>query len=91
MYSSTLNNKTQWTHPRTGRKKEIPKELPYGWTKTFDEEDRAVYVQKETGTKTYVDPRLAFATDAKEHVHDFRQRFDASSTAYQVSFIKYLI
>ncbi|CAH1646503.1 unnamed protein product [Spodoptera littoralis] len=83
-FINTLNNKTQWTHPRTGRKKEIPKELPYGWTKTFDEEDKVVYVQKETGTKTYVDPRLAFATDAKEHVHDFRQRFDASSTAYQI-------
>ncbi|KAF9423080.1 hypothetical protein HW555_001384 [Spodoptera exigua] len=84
-FINTLTNKTQWTHPRTGRKKEIPKELPYGWTKTFDDENKAVYVQKDTGTKTYVDPRLAFATDAKEHVHDFRQRFDASSTAYQTA------
>ncbi|KAJ8721338.1 hypothetical protein PYW07_002113 [Mythimna separata] len=83
-FINTCTNKTQWTHPRTGRKKEIPKELPFGWTKSVDDEDKPVYIQKETGNKTYVDPRLAFATDAKEHVHDFRQRFDASSTAFQV-------
>ena len=57
----------------------------------MDEEDKPVYVQKDTGQKTYVDPRLAFATDAKEHVHDFRQRFDASSTAFQVSLAAKLI
>lgn len=86
MNFSTCTNKTQWTHPRTGRKKVIPKELPFGWTKTVDEEEKTVYIHKDTGNKTYVDPRLAFATEEKEHVHDFRQRFDGSSTAFQVSF-----
>lgn len=82
--SSTCTNKTQWTHPRTGSKKVIPKELPFGWTKTLDDEGKTLYVQKETGNKTYIDPRLAFAKEEKKHVHDFRQRFDGSSTAFQV-------
>ncbi|KAL4713346.1 hypothetical protein ACJJTC_006814 [Scirpophaga incertulas] len=43
-----------------------------------------MYKQKETGIETEVDPRLAFAREEKKHVHDFRQRFDGSSTAYQV-------
>lgn len=81
---SICASKTQWTHPRTGCKKVIPKELPFGWSKTVDEEGKIIYVQKETGSKTYVDPRLAFSKEDKKHVHDFRQRFDGSSTAYQV-------
>ncbi|KPI92886.1 WW domain-containing oxidoreductase [Papilio xuthus] len=77
-------NKIQWTHPRTGRKKIIPQDLPFGWTKTVDETGKTLYVQHETGNKTYVDPRLAFATEEKKHVNDFRQRFDSSTTAFQV-------
>ncbi|CAH2991111.1 unnamed protein product [Chilo suppressalis] len=83
-YVNSLTNKIQWTHPRTGRKKVIPKELPFGWSKTVDDSGKILYVHNESGSKTDVDPRLAFAKDEKKHVHDFRQRFDASSTAYQV-------
>ncbi|XP_075974265.1 WW domain-containing oxidoreductase [Anticarsia gemmatalis] len=83
-FVNTCTNKTQWTHPRTGSKKVIPKELPFGWSKMLDEEGKTLYVQKDTGNKTYVDPRLAFAKEEKKHVHDFRQRFDGSSTAFQV-------
>lgn len=83
---STFTKKTQWTHPRTGKKKIIPKELPFGWSKTMDEEGKTIYINRETGNKTYVDPRLAFAKEEKSHVHDFRQRFDGSTTAYQVNY-----
>lgn len=83
-FVNTCNNKIQWTHPRTGHKKVIPKDLPFGWTKTVDENGKLLYVQMETGNKTYVDPRLAFAKEEKKHVNDFRQRFDGSSTAFQV-------
>lgn len=83
-FVNTCTKKIQWTHPQTGRKKVIPKELPFGWSKTVDESGKTVYVQRETGNKTYVDPRLAFAKEEKKHVHDFRQRFDGSSTAFQV-------
>ncbi|CAH2267563.1 jg11852 [Pararge aegeria aegeria] len=83
-FVNTLNNKTQWTHPRTGHKKIIPKDFPFGWIKTLDETEKPLYVHLETGNKTYVDPRLAFATAEKKHVYDFRQRFDGSTTAFQV-------
>ncbi|XP_023940101.1 WW domain-containing oxidoreductase [Bicyclus anynana] len=83
-FVNTSNNRTQWTHPRTGQKKVIPKDLPFGWTKTMDANEKPLYVHLETGNKTYVDPRLAFATTEKKHVHDFRQRFDGSTTAFQV-------
>ncbi|XP_026732605.1 WW domain-containing oxidoreductase [Trichoplusia ni] len=83
-YVNTVSKKTQLTHPRTGRKKVIPFELPFGWSKSVDAEGKTIYIQRETGNRTYVDPRLAFAKEAKEHVHDFRQRFDGSSTAFQV-------
>ncbi|CAH2076852.1 unnamed protein product, partial [Iphiclides podalirius] len=83
-FVNSCSKKVQWTHPRTGRKKVIPKELPFGWTKTVDESGKIMYLQQETGNKTYVDPRLAFATEEKRHVNDFRQRFDASTTAFQV-------
>ncbi|CAD0199976.1 unnamed protein product [Chrysodeixis includens] len=82
---STYSEKTQWTHPRTGKKKVVPKELPFGWSKSVDADGRTIYIDKEKGHQTYVDPRLAFARDEKKHVHDFRQRFDGSSTAFQLS------
>lgn len=81
---SSCNKKTQWTHPRTGCKKVIPKDLPFGWSKTVDESGKTLYVNQETGNKTYVDPRLAFSKEEKKHVNDFRQRFDGSTTAFQV-------
>ena len=33
---------------------------------------------------TYTDPRLAFAEEIKDSALDFRQKFDASSTALQI-------
>ncbi|CAG4949163.1 unnamed protein product [Colias eurytheme] len=83
-FVNTCTTKIQWTHPRTGRKKVISKDLPFGWSKTVDENGKTLYVQVETGNKTYVDPRLAFAKEEKKYTNDFRQRFDGSSTAFQV-------
>ncbi|CAK1540685.1 unnamed protein product [Leptosia nina] len=83
-FINTCNRKIQWTHPRTGKKKVIPKDLPFGWSKGVDESGKTVYENKETGNKTYIDPRLAFAKEEKMHTNDFRQRFDSSSTAFQV-------
>ncbi|KAI5639899.1 short chain dehydrogenase domain-containing protein [Phthorimaea operculella] len=83
-FVNTCSKKIQWTHPRTGRKKVIPQEFPFGWSKTTDEEGKTMYVNKNTGSSTYVDPRLAFAKEEKKGIYDFRQRFDSSSTAFQV-------
>ncbi|KAF5279773.1 hypothetical protein FQR65_LT15272 [Abscondita terminalis] len=68
-YANHLTKNTQWTHPRTGKKKIVSGELPS---------------DGNVARTTYTDPRLAFAMEEKEHVNDYRQRFDASSTALQV-------
>lgn len=85
-YANHLTKATQWTHPRTGKKKRVSGELPFGWERCTDKDTgKVLYVDHENKRTTYTDPRLAFAVEEKEHVHDFRQRFDASSTALQVS------
>lgn len=84
IFHSDYTNKIQWVHPVTGKKKIIPKELPFGWTKTTEDDGKVLYSHRETGNVTSIDPRLAFAKEEKKHPNDFRQRFDASSTAYQV-------
>lgn len=38
----------------------------------------------ENKRTTYIDPRLAFAIEEKEHPNDFRQKYDGSSMALQV-------
>ncbi|KAL1124549.1 hypothetical protein AAG570_001175 [Ranatra chinensis] len=75
---------TQWTHPRTGKKKKVTGELPYGWEKITEDNGRIVFIDHLNRTTTYTDPRLAFATEEKDFPTDFRQKYDASSTALQV-------
>lgn len=61
-------------------------ELPYGWVKKIDEATgTTVFWDSENDRTTFTDPRLAFATEEKNHKDDFRQRFDSSSTAFQVA------
>ncbi|KAF4518781.1 hypothetical protein B566_EDAN005401 [Ephemera danica] len=73
-------------------------ELPPGWEerattdgnvyyvqyKQVNAEGKVFYVDHINHRTTYADPRLAFAVEEKDHPGDFRQRFDASSTALQV-------
>ncbi|XP_046672026.1 WW domain-containing oxidoreductase isoform X1 [Homalodisca vitripennis] len=75
---------TQWTHPRTGKKKRVAGELPFGWEKVVEDSGKVLYVDHENHRTTYTDPRLAFAQEEKESPLMFRQRFDGSSTALQV-------
>lgn len=84
-YANHLTKGTQWTHPRTGKKKVVSGELPFGWERCIDKNNgKIIYVDHDNRRTTYTDPRLAFAVEEKEHVNDYRQRFDASSTALQV-------
>ncbi|XP_063215496.1 WW domain-containing oxidoreductase [Bacillus rossius redtenbacheri] len=83
-YVNHATKGTQWTHPRTGKKKIVSGELPFGWEKCVSEDGKIFYVDHTNRRTTYTDPRLAFATEEKEHPHDFRQRFDASTTALQI-------
>lgn len=84
-YANHLTKLTQWTHPRTGKKKLVSGELPYGWERCVDKNTgKVIYVDHDNKRTTYTDPRLAFAVEEKDHANDYRQRFDASSTALQV-------
>ncbi|KAK6622983.1 hypothetical protein RUM43_008835 [Polyplax serrata] len=82
-YVNHITKGTQWAHPRTGKKKKVSGDLPPNWEKVI-ENGLIVYIDHSTNRKTFTDPRLAFATEEKEHQMDFRQRFDGSSTALQV-------
>ena len=59
-------------------------DLPFGWEKCVSEDEKVFYVDHANRRTTYSDPRLAFATEEKEHPQDFRQRFDGSTMALQV-------
>ncbi|XP_014249757.1 WW domain-containing oxidoreductase isoform X2 [Cimex lectularius] len=62
----------------------IMSKLPFGWERIIDENGKVMFADHANKTVTYTDPRLAFAIEEKEYPSDFRQRFDASSTALQV-------
>jgi WW domain-containing oxidoreductase len=48
------------------------------------EDGKVFFVDHANRRTTYSDPRLAFATEEKEHAQDFRLRFDGSTMALQV-------
>ncbi|XP_077513417.1 WW domain-containing oxidoreductase [Amblyomma americanum] len=75
-YADHLGQRTQWTHPRTGRRKRVSPQLPFGWEHGGD----GAFVERASGRRSHTDPRLAFPVEEGAP----RQRFDASSTAEQV-------
>ena len=84
-YANHLTKHTQWTHPRTNVKKVVSGNLPFGWERCIDKSTgKVIYIDHENRRTTYTDPRLAFAVEEKMSINDYRQRFDASSTALQV-------
>ncbi|XP_034945686.1 WW domain-containing oxidoreductase isoform X2 [Chelonus insularis] len=72
-YVNHYTKGTQWTHPRTGRKKIVE-----------GDDGKILFVNHLHRTTTYTDPRLAFATEYREASQPVRQRFDASSSALAV-------
>ncbi|XP_015126762.1 WW domain-containing oxidoreductase isoform X2 [Diachasma alloeum] len=83
-YVNHYTKGTQWTHPRTGRKKIVEGDLPSGWEKCVSDDGKVVFVDHTNRTTTYTDPRLAFATEYREPLQPVRQRFDASTPALAV-------
>ena len=86
-YANHLVKSTQWTHPRTGKRKTVSGSLPFGWEQRHLPDNKILYVNHQEEKTSYVDPRLAFAkeiVDPGDGLKDFRQRFDASSNALQV-------
>ena len=81
-YANHTNSTTQWTHPRTGKRKTVSTNLPFGWERVVLEDGKVVYVDNINQRTSYTDPRLAFARE--ETGSGFRQKHDASSSAGQV-------
>ena len=72
-YAHHGSKTTQWTHPRTGKRKKVAESLPFGWEKVILEDGKTVFVDHENEKTTYTDPRLAFAVEQNEEgKSDFR-------------------
>lgn len=83
-YANHHHTATQWTHPRTGRRKKVSDKLPFGWERKILEDNKVVYVDHHNQRTTFTDPRLAFATETGADKTGFRQRFDGSTSALQI-------
>ncbi|XP_023333454.1 WW domain-containing oxidoreductase, partial [Eurytemora carolleeae] len=83
-YANHDSSSTQWTHPRTGRRKVVSDKLPFGWERQIGEDNKVIYIDHHNQRTTFTDPRLAFAVEKNPEKDKFRQRFDGSSRALQV-------
>ena len=84
-YANHATSSTQWTHPRTGKKKNVTANMPFGWERVITVDNKVVYVDNINKRTTFTDPRLAFAKEiSSQNDNNFRQRHDASSTAQHV-------
>ncbi|KAK7116985.1 hypothetical protein R3I94_022501 [Phoxinus phoxinus] len=80
-YANHEEMKTQWEHPKTGKKKRCAGALPYGWEQETDDKGQIVYVDHINKRRTHFDPRQAFTV---EDVQLKPKRFDGNSSALEV-------
>ncbi|XP_016411150.1 WW domain-containing oxidoreductase-like isoform X1 [Sinocyclocheilus rhinocerous] len=73
--------KTQWEHPKTGKKKRCAGALPYGWEQETDDKGQIFYVDHINKRTTYFDPRQAFTI---EDLQVKPKRYDGNSTALEI-------
>uniref|UniRef100_G3PEZ6 WW domain-containing protein n=1 Tax=Gasterosteus aculeatus TaxID=69293 RepID=G3PEZ6_GASAC len=80
-YASHDEMKTQWEHPKTGKKKRCAGDLPYGWEQETDEKGQMIYVDHINKRTTYFDPRQAFTV---EDVVLKPKRYDGNTAALEI-------
>ncbi|XP_053283031.1 WW domain-containing oxidoreductase isoform X3 [Pleuronectes platessa] len=80
-YASHDEMKTQWEHPKTGKKKRCAGDLPYGWEQETDEKGQIIYVDHINKRTTYFDPRQAFTV---EDVVVKPKRYDGNTSALEI-------
>ncbi|KAF6735065.1 WW domain-containing oxidoreductase [Oryzias melastigma] len=80
-YANHEEMKTQWEHPKTGKKKRCAGDLPYGWEQETDEKGQTVYVDHINKRRTYFDPRQAFTV---EDVVVKPKRYDGNTAALEI-------
>uniref|UniRef100_A0A8C6VTZ7 WW domain-containing oxidoreductase n=1 Tax=Nothobranchius furzeri TaxID=105023 RepID=A0A8C6VTZ7_NOTFU len=80
-YANHEEMKTQWEHPKTGKKKRCAGDLPYGWEQETDEKGQTIYVDHINKRTTYFDPRQAFTV---EDVVVKPKRYDGNTSALEI-------
>ncbi|KAL1247883.1 hypothetical protein QQF64_023259 [Cirrhinus molitorella] len=80
-YANHEEMKTQWEHPKTGKKKRCAGALPYGWEQETDDKGQIFYVDHINKRTTYFDPRQAFTI---EDMQVKPKRYDGNTTALEI-------
>ncbi|XP_054026100.1 WW domain-containing oxidoreductase isoform X2 [Dryobates pubescens] len=83
-YANHLEEKTQWEHPKSGKRKRVAGDLPYGWEQETDENGQVYFVDHINKRTTYLDPRLAFTVEDNPVKPTARQKYDGNSTAMEI-------
>ncbi|XP_048402228.1 WW domain-containing oxidoreductase isoform X2 [Stegostoma tigrinum] len=83
-YANHIELKTQWDHPKTGKKKRVAGDLPYGWERETDDNGQVYFVDHINKRTTYLDPRLAFTVEEASEKPNIRQRYDGNSAAMEI-------
>ncbi|XP_034032575.1 WW domain-containing oxidoreductase [Thalassophryne amazonica] len=80
-YANHDDMKTQWEHPKTGKKKRCAGDLPYGWEQETDDKGQIIYVDHINKRTTHFDPRQAFTV---EDVMVKPKRYDGNTAALEI-------
>ncbi|XP_064169887.1 WW domain-containing oxidoreductase isoform X6 [Anguilla rostrata] len=80
-YANHDEMKTQWEHPKTGKKRRCAGDLPYGWEQETDDKGQVFYVDHINKRTTYFDPRQAFTVEDVQHKP---KRYDANTPALEI-------
>ncbi|XP_073515243.1 WW domain-containing oxidoreductase isoform X1 [Phyllobates terribilis] len=83
-YANHMDEKTQWEHPKTGKRRRIAGDLPYGWEQETDESGQIYFVDHLNKRTTYLDPRLAFTVEDQPAKMNTRQKYDGNTTAMDI-------
>ncbi|XP_070808840.1 WW domain-containing oxidoreductase [Pituophis catenifer annectens] len=83
-YANHLEERTQWDHPKSGKRKRVAGDLPYGWEQETDENGQVYFVDHINKRTTYLDPRMAFTVEDNPMKSNMKQKYDGNTTAMEV-------
>ncbi|XP_070616532.1 WW domain-containing oxidoreductase isoform X5 [Erythrolamprus reginae] len=83
-YANHLEERTQWDHPKSGKRKRVAGDLPYGWEQETDENGQVYFVDHINKRTTYLDPRMAFTVEDNPMKANMKQKYDGNTTAMEV-------
>ncbi|XP_048371625.1 WW domain-containing oxidoreductase [Sphaerodactylus townsendi] len=83
-YANHLEERTQWDHPKSGKRKRVAGDLPYGWEQETDENGQLYFVDHINKRTTHLDPRLAFTVEENPMKPSAKQKYDGNTTAMEI-------